>query len=164
MKKAHMAMAASLLVGVLGYARPASAGGYGTAGCGLGSILLGDKGGWYQIFAATTNDVVFFNQFFAITSGTSNCADGGPGLLSAQAFIETNRQALATDISRGQGETIASLSQLAGCADPTVVGARLQASFPVIFPNAGVSDSMVSQNIVEILRADPTLACSKLGS
>ncbi len=54
----------------------ASAAPYGTAGCGLGSIVIGSKPGMMQIFAATTNGTSA-SQSFGITSGTSNCVDHG---------------------------------------------------------------------------------------
>jgi len=88
--------------------------GFGTAGCGLGSMLFGKQPGMIQVLAATTNGS-FGTQTFGITSGTSNCTDMSSGPGSAKAFIETNREALAKDIARGQGETISSLSSLAGC-------------------------------------------------
>src|SRR5262245_36738363 len=93
---------------------PAQARAYGPAGCGLGSLIFEPNSGFTQVFAATTNGT-FGTQTFGITSGTSNCAGGGGGSASAKAFVETNRVALAKDIARGQGETIDSLSRLAGC-------------------------------------------------
>ena len=136
-------------------------GGYGMAGCGLGSILFGSKPGMVQILAATTN-ATFGSQTFGITTGTSNCTDGGGGLISARAFVETNRGAVAKDISRGSGETIRSLAALGGCADSAAVGTRLQASFKTIFPTAQVSDKTVSANVIGTLRADASLSCKKL--
>ncbi|MFN8945903.1 MAG: DUF3015 family protein, partial [Pseudobdellovibrionaceae bacterium] len=46
--------------------------GYGMAGCGLGSVVFGDKPGFIQIFAATLNSIGG-NQTFGISLGTSNC-------------------------------------------------------------------------------------------
>ena len=37
--------------------------GYGTAGCGLGSILFGEKEGMVQVFASTTNGIYSNNTF-----------------------------------------------------------------------------------------------------
>src|SRR5580658_9609667 len=68
---------------------PAAASGgakYGTAGCGLGSIVFGNKAGIVQIFAATTNGT-FATQTFGITTGTSNCSDTSGGSASAKVFI-----------------------------------------------------------------------------
>lgn len=136
---------------------------YGTAGCGLGSIVFGSQPGFIQILAATTNGT-FASQTFGITSGTSNCADTGGGVASAKSFIETNRQALAKDISRGNGETIQNLTTLSGCSDSHAVGASLQKNFKTIFPAADVSDTQVSGSVLDILKSDKTLSCSKLSA
>ena len=44
--------------------------GYGKAGCGLGSAVMGASGG--QIFAATTNNTLS-SQYFGISFEMSNC-------------------------------------------------------------------------------------------
>ena len=137
--------------------------GYGTAGCGLGSIIFEPGSGFTQVLAATTN-ASFGTQTFGITSGTSNCTSPRAGTAGARAFIESNRSALAKDIARGQGETLASLSRLAGCADTARVGQRLQQRFGEIFPSASQSDEQVSGTLVNILRSDGALECRGLAS
>jgi len=137
-------------------------GGYGSAGCGLGSILFEPSTGFTQIFAATTN-TLFGTQTFGITSGTSNCGHAAAGRDAARAFVETNRSALAKDIARGGGETLTSLSRLGGCSDATRVAAGLQRRFTEIFPNASQSDRDVSRAVVNVLGADPSLECQALG-
>jgi hypothetical protein len=144
---------------------PAASGGggpaYGAAGCGLGSIVFGNKPGIVQVLAATTNGSSY-SQTLGITSGTSNCASGGGGGVAARQFIETNRMAFAKDVSRGSGETIASLSTLSGCRDTKAVGVTLQKNFTTIFPKANTSDVDVSAAAVASLKADKSLACSAL--
>src|SRR5512137_902647 len=54
-------------------------GGYGAAGCGLGSMAFNKQPGIFQILAATTNSLTG-TQTFGITSGTSNC---GPSMFAA---------------------------------------------------------------------------------
>ena len=135
--------------------------GYGPAGCGLGSILFDPGSGFTQVLAATTN-ASFGTQTFGITSGTSNCSAPRRGRHAARAFVEANRPALARDVARGSGETIASLSRLAGCADAARVGTRLQQRFAEIFPSASRSDREVSDSVVAVLRADAALACRAL--
>jgi len=130
---------------------------YGPAGCGLGSLIFKPDSGVTQIFASTTNGL-FSIQTFGITSGTSNC-DVVPGkAASARAFVEANRTALAKDIARGRGETIASLSELAGCADARNVGRKLQKNFKTIFPNAKTSDRHVGDSVLKLLE-DEKLQC-----
>ena len=152
---AMLGAAAVLLVGASVSAAP-----YGTAGCGLGSIVFGNQKGIIQIFAATTNGL-FGSQTFGITTGTSNCAETA-GSAGARLFIETNREALAKDISRGQGETLRNLSAMAGCTDASAVGAKLQKSFDSIFPNASVPSEQVSDSILKELKTDKALSCTRL--
>jgi Protein of unknown function (DUF3015) len=144
---------------------PAAKGGgavkYGTAGCGLGSIIFGGGTGFTQILAATTNGSSG-NQTFGITSGTSNC-DAAASTESAKNFVEANRVALAKDISRGKGQTLTSLSELAGCSNSKAVGAKLRKNFKRIFPNAQATDAAVSDSVVGLLQSDESLSCSNLG-
>ncbi len=132
---------------------------YGTAGCGLGSLAFGDSPGAVQILASTTNGI-FGTQTFGITSGTSNC---GPALWAegTQKFIEANREVVAKDISRGEGESIGALAAINRCADPTAVGAALQRRYAAIFPSEDASDEAVTQAILETLRADADLGCGR---
>jgi hypothetical protein len=141
---------------------PAQARAYGSAGCGLGSLIFEPGTGFTQVFAATTNGS-FGTQTFGITSGTSNCDGSSGGSASAKAFVETNRVALAKDIARGSGETIDSLTQLAGCqSSPRAVGSSLQRRFDQIFADVAASDGEVGDSVIAALRADAILACSAL--
>ncbi len=137
---------------------------YGSAGCGLGAVLIGDKEGPIQILAATLN-ASFGTQTFGITTGTLNCGAAAADQVSqrTQVFVEANREVLAKDISRGQGETIADLAAIAGCTNPEAVGATLQSRFESIFPTAQVSSEHVTQTLLQTLKAEKALACSELG-
>ncbi len=136
-------------------------GGYGAAGCGLGSLLFEPSNGFTQVFAATTNGTSG-NQTFGISSGTSNCDGAGYTPGSTAAFIQSNRSALAKDIVRGNGATISGLADLAGCSDSKAVGRTLKKNFKSIFPSAGVSDKEVSESVIEVLKSEETLACGNL--
>lgn len=169
MKSAHrftrtvaMWIAASMAAGaVVTISSAAQARAYGSAGCGLGSLIFEPSAGFSQVFAATTNGTSY-SQTFGITSGTSNCAGGSSDSAGAKAFVETNRVALAKDIARGRGETIDGLSKLAGCRAPSAVGSSLQRRFDQIFSDVAASDSAVGESVLEALRADSSLACSAL--
>lgn len=161
MKKAAASAVAALFVSMT-LASTALAEGYGSAGCGLGSIIFGNEPGFIQVLAATTNGSSA-NQTFAISTGTSNCSSSEASAETAKAFVESNRDALAKDVARGQGETIASLSTLAGCSDAGAVGVTLQQSFQSIFPQASVTDTQVSQSVIDTLKAHPELSCKTLG-
>jgi len=130
---------------------------YGTAGCGLGSLVFGNQPGAIQILAATTNGT-FASQTFGITTGTSNC---GTGLIAqgTKNFVEANRETLAKDMSRGQGETIGALTVMAGCSDSRAVGAALQVNFDRIFPSEQATSDDVAKALLQTLSADKSLGC-----
>ena len=159
MRKVMMVAAALMLTAASARAQDKTT--YGAAGCGLGSLIFGNQKGAVQIFAATTNGL-FGNQTFGITTGTLNCGDTMIGS-SAKVFIETNREALAKDISRGQGETVKNLATIAGCSDASAVGATLQKNFSAIFPDEKVANEQVSDSILSTLKTDKSLGCAQLG-
>jgi hypothetical protein len=132
-------------------------GSYGAAGCGLGSLVFGNQPGGVQILAATTN-ATFYSQTFGITTGTSNC---GPGLVAqgTRNFVEANRETLAKDMSRGQGETIGALTVIAGCSDSQQVGAALQTNYSRIFTSEQATSDDVAKALLETLKADKSLGC-----
>ena len=134
-----------------------SAAKYGTAGCGLGSLVFGNQPGGVQILAATTNSL-FGTQTFGITTGTSNC---GPGLfaMGTKNFVEANREVLAKDISRGTGEAIGALAVINACQDSSKVGAALQKNFAAIFPTEKATDDQVTEAILKALHSDPAVGC-----
>ena len=148
-------MAAMLLAAGSVYAAP-----YGSAGCGLGSVLFGSQPGFIQVVAATTNGI-FGNQTFGITTGTLNCGSAATPA-GAKVFIDANREALAKDMARGSGETIATLTSLTGCNDVKVVGSTLQKNFSAIIPNEKVSNDVVADNVLATLKADKQLSCSSI--
>jgi hypothetical protein len=131
---------------------------YGTAGCGLGSLAFGAQPGGIQIIAATLNATGI--QTFGITTGTSNCQ---PGLFAqgTKSFVEGNREAVAKDISRGQGEAIGALTQINACQDSTAVGAALQKNFAAIFPTEDASSDAVTEAILRTLHEDASLGCGR---
>jgi hypothetical protein len=132
---------------------------YGAAGCGLGSLAFGDQAGGVQILAATTNGT-FGTQTFGITTGTSNC---GPGLFAqgTKNFVEANREALAKDAARGEGEAIGAIAVINACKDLRAVGAALQRDFSAIFPSEQATSEQVTEAIIRTLHSDPALGCGR---
>lgn len=121
-----------ILCAVMMLGTSAMAAGYGAAGCGLGSVVFeGSHGKGAQILAATTNGTSG-NQTFGITTGTLNC-DTGRLKISKTTFIEANKFALANDIARGQGESLAALSSLYGCSNSANVASEMKANYASIF-------------------------------
>ncbi len=130
---------------------------YGAAGCGLGSMALGKQGS--QVLAATTNGTSG-SQTFGITTGTSNCVDSANDAVASRMdkFINVNRAAIASDIARGEGETIASISSLAGCKNTDTLGAALKSNFREIFPSHTVPANEITDSIITVIKSDDSLA------
>lgn len=140
--------------GVLVAASVASAAPYGSAGCGLGSLIFKDEPGAVQIFAATTNGT-FGNQTFGITSGTLNC---GSGIIKssndrATAFAAANMDSLSRDIAQGRGESLDAFAELLKVpADQRVAfGRKLQSNFDRIFPSSDVIATSVVETVQQIM-------------
>ena len=137
-------------------------GGYGSAGCGLGSVIIRPSEHFTQIFAATTNGL-FGNQTFGITSGTSNCDGPARPVQSTARYVAANRNALAVAVARGRGESIEALAAVAGCRAPGELGSVLQRNFSRIFPSETASDPQVTRALIEVMqRHSGELGCTAL--
>ncbi len=160
MKKFLVVAAATTSIALAG--TPALAGDYGQAGCGLGGLVV-KQNNWLQIFAATLNGISS-NQLFAISTGTLGCDGASGGSESAKVFIETNREILAKDAARGQGETIVALSAISGCSDAAAVGASLQRNYQTVFADGQLTDREVSDRVVSAMQQDNALMCTGFSS
>lgn len=132
---------AIIAVGMAFGAGVAQAAAYGTAGCGLGSIVLGKSKGIMQTFAATLNGSSY-SQSGGITSGTSNCAaspEAAAAIHVQQSFIANNLAPLSKEMAQGQGETLVAFTETLGCdaAVAVVAQAQLQKSHGKIFAAPG---------------------------
>jgi hypothetical protein len=135
------------VVAVLAMSSSAFAAKYGSAGCGLGSMIFeGDQTWWKQVLAATTNGTGV--QTVGISLGTSNCDSPAPLKIGqAEAYVEANKVALANDIARGNGETIVGLSKVYGCANSTDFGRALKSNYTMIFPNTTANSKEITHSI-----------------
>lgn len=128
--------------------------GYGSAGCGLGSMVLGSEPGFVQVFAATTNGTSG-NQTFGITSGTSNCDKHAQFSSNERLnqFVRENMDNLAKDVAMGHGESLDSLAELMGVSADKRPGvyAKLQTNFSNIFSSEKVEFADVVDSIVTII-------------
>lgn len=130
---------------------------YGMGGCGLGSVLFGEtesRGG--QILAATTNGI-YGNGTFGMSSGTSNCVPDTSASSAAMRknmdmFVSANRESLANDIAKSNGETIVAISNIMGCKDSAYLGAKLQSRYETIFSSK--EDATVSDNMFNTVSTD----------
>ena len=121
-------------------------------GCGLGSKVIEKQDSVVmQVFAATTNGTSG-NQTFGITSGTSGCAKPAKFVSNDKAneFVAGNMDALALDISNGQGEALSTLATLLHVSNKDVFASTLQANFDKIYTSSDVSSADVIDNIVAL--------------
>lgn len=125
-----------LAVAVASLGSSVFAAGYGSAGCGLGSLVFKNNN-WTQILASTTNGT-FGSQTFGITFGTSECNSTGmiKVAMARESFIEANYKDLARNAAIGKGEYVTNLAKLYGhTSDESVqnFGTLLQKNYNTIF-------------------------------
>ncbi|NDG85554.1 MAG: DUF3015 domain-containing protein [Proteobacteria bacterium] len=111
--------------------------------------------GIVQIFAATTNGTSA-SQTFGITSGTSNCGGGGSSP-TAEQYIEANRVSLASEISKGNGETVKGLARIMGCAKTEEFQTALQKNYKKIFPSQDIDAGKINTAIHHVIGESPEL-------
>ncbi len=116
-------------------------------GPGLGYILIGDKtGAGWDLLASFLNGI-YWNQYFAITFGTSGYDKGLVSMTETNQFVADNMDALAADIAKGEGEYIDTLSSMLNVSDSVAFKAALQNNFDEIFTSADVSAEEVTNKI-----------------
>ncbi len=142
-----------VILAVLFMTSSAFAARYGSAGCGLGSMIFeGDQTWWKQVLAGTTNFTGV--QTIAIALGTSNCDSPAPLKLGQlEAFVEANKVALANDIARGNGETVVGLSHVYGCSNTTEFGKALKSNYKEIFTEADPDPKKITHQINSVAAA-----------
>ncbi|MFA6237874.1 MAG: DUF3015 family protein [Bacteriovorax sp.] len=123
---------------------------YGMAGCGLGSVLFGEsESRGVQLLSSTTNGT-YSNNTFGMSSGTSNCNAAKPDKTTdikknIDVFVAANREALATDLAKNNGETIVALAQIVGCPNSQTMGSELKKNYETIFSTT--NEFVVSNNL-----------------
>ncbi|MEW6776281.1 MAG: DUF3015 family protein [Bdellovibrionota bacterium] len=172
MKKSLMV---SSLVLVLGIAATVSAGTYGDAGCGLGSMLWGEGGlkskvnsrPMREIMASTTNGT-FFSQCFGITTGISNCTEQGLVKLEREQemFVEVNHDHIARDMAAGEGEFLTAFADVLGCGEDLhgQFASTTKAHYGEIFASDATTPAETLQSVKGLLRSDAQLSkgCARI--
>ena len=130
--------------------------------CGWGSkIFAGQSGIFPQALAGITNGT-FGNQTFAISTGTSGCTQDGAVSSNWQTalFIDGNKEKLARDVSRGQGETLDSLAKLLGMreAHKSHFYQTAKGNFDRIFPSAQASTDDIMNGFKQVIAEDQFLS------
>lgn len=128
-------------------------------GCGLGSMLLGEKANdslGLQLLVTTTNGT-FGNQTFGMTSGTSDCKTPSRIVENERLneFVVSNIDSLAKDIAAGRGESLDTMAELMGISADRreAVYAQLQTNFSSIFTSERIEAADVVDNIVSVINS-----------
>jgi hypothetical protein len=127
---------------------------YGMAGCGFGSMMMGKDGN--QILAATTNGTG--TQTFGISSGTSNCVTATQQTAMIRNFIEANYASLVTDMAKGHGDSVKTLSSFYGCDSATFAN-ELKVNYEKITP-ASENATAVMANINTVIETSEALSAN----
>jgi hypothetical protein len=127
---------------------------YGMAGCGLGSQAMGKDGN--QILAATTNGTG--TQTFGISSGTSNCVTATEQTAMIRNFIEANYASLVTDMAKGQGDSVKTLSSFYGC-NSSEFATEMKSNYENITP-ATENATAVMANINAVIEKSSVLSAN----
>jgi Protein of unknown function (DUF3015) len=147
MKRILLAVALTVLYATAAIAASAKA----NTGCGLGTVLWGDKADGSvlsQSLQATTNGS-FGNQTFGITSGTLECSR--PASMAnnehLNRFVMSNMDNLARDIAQGRGENLDTFAELlqVPVEKRAEFAARLQGNFDKVF----TSDQVVLAEVID---------------
>lgn len=145
LKKKIIALAAA---GMLAVSSSAFA---GNVGPGLGYLLCHDKEGMgWDLLGAFLNGI-WYNQLFAISSGTWGYDKAEVAMAETNQFITDNIDAIATDIAKGEGEYIDTLSSMLNVSDSVAFKAALQSNFDEIFPSSEVSAQEVANKIYSLV-------------
>lgn len=121
-------------------------------GAGLGALVFEGQEGFVSQTLAVTFNQYAMNQFFAITTGTSGATrptsivDNDKVL---KYFVAENMDRLATDIARGQGESLDTLVELSEVSAEKKSGyvASLQSNFGKIYSDENIKSADVLKNI-----------------
>ncbi len=141
-------IAALVAAGMLAVSTSAFA---GNVGPGLGYLLVNDKEGMgWDLLGAFLNGI-WYNQFFAISSGTWGYDKAEVAMTETNQFISDNMDALANDIAKGEGEYIDTLSTMLNVSDSVAFKASLQNNFDEIFSSSEVSAQEVASKIYSLV-------------
>ena len=132
-----------------------------STGCGVGSMIFDGKSGvGPQVLAVTTNGSTG-NQTFGISSGTLGCDQNGTISSSEKIgmFTGDNMEKLAMDMSRGEGEALATVADMleVRSEDRADFYAAAKANFARIYTSSDVTAGEVVANLNAVLAADDKL-------
>ena len=162
MKKKNVVLTLGALSLAVMAAPAMAASGQDNVGCGWGSMVFAGKSGVAnQVLAATTNGTSG-NQTFGISSGTAGCTQDGvvPSYAQLSMFTGENMDRLASDMSAGHGEALATLADLWGInnQDKQAFYQAAHQHFDQIYSSPNVTSDQVVAHLRSVLASDKTLA------
>ena len=97
-----------------------------------------------------------------MTLGTSGCAKHSIVYNEKQGihFVESNRNELAVEMAKGQGEFVAGLAEVFGCQNAKAFGSMVQNKYESVLPNANVSGVELFNNLRNEIKNDSALNAS----
>jgi hypothetical protein len=110
-------ISAGVLSSALMVSGSALAGGYGPAGCGVGTMLLGDDATGAMGGIAMYLNMAFYGPT-SITMGTFGCGDGGVALLETEKleFLGENRDQMEEETAKKTDATLLAFAELIQCS------------------------------------------------
>lgn len=146
MKKILVSTLAALSLSTAVMASPNS-----QTGCGLGALLIKDNSTAFMLALQASTNSIFFNQTFAISSGTLGCKKTSLVMNErAQEFVASNMDILSKEVAIGHGESLDTLAELLNIEDKAAFSASLQANYNRIYPTQDVEMSDVLENITSV--------------
>jgi hypothetical protein len=117
-------------------------------GCGLGAMIIRDNSSAVMLALQATTNSIFGNQTFGITSGTLGCKKTQFVMNDrASEFVASNMDQLASEISKGHGESVDTLAELLNVQDKPAFASALQANYNKIYASQNAKMSDVLDNI-----------------
>ncbi len=136
---------------------------YGSGpGCGLGAQIFDQKNILHQVLASTTNQIVFFNQAFGITTGTLGCTNNNKFVQNEHAtmFANLNFDNLSQEMAQGGGEHLASLATLLGvpAEQQPAFFAMTQEKYATLVQSGETTPAAMLKALHEAMAQHPVLA------
>lgn len=131
-----------------------------SSGCGMGYEVAPKQ----SLVSSSTRSMVnaTFSNSVAMTLGTSGCAKHSIVKNDAKGihFAEANKNQLALEMARGNGEFVASFAGVFGCQNAEAFGTMVQSKYESVLPSNNTSGVELYNNVKAEIKNNATLAAS----
>ena len=128
----------SILAGAMLYASPAAAGGYGPAGCGVGTMILGKKATGVMGGLAMYLNAAFWGPT-SVTLGVFGCGKNNSVSvkvsktdLKAKDFITANREQIIEDAAKKSPRSMKLIASVMQCQNEAAFVSSMQSQNPTM--------------------------------